>query len=392
MIPKIQLINSIKVSEEKYPNIETSQYHNFKSFDSFEFNIISLNNEFAWRYAYQTFDNDKDYNSMFINIKEVKEKNIIFILPQNFNIKKVGMTKNKIDLIYSFFNHYINIGDFSLIYGKTKTKITQFEIESDFFFSNCDNYNILTKNTNDKPTTIQKGKYIFTTLNLSNEEEIISFLKESNLINTEAPVPEWFDEIQMFDDKKQKQRIEENNKKINDLKEDNEEAEKIIEENNEFKSILYKQSEELVKSIFKILEDMLDCDLSEFKDNYKEDFLIIFDDVTFVGEIKGVNRNVSNSDLSQLDNHISEREDLLEKEIRFENLKPILIMNTFIKRHPYERPKVEEVTIKKAENKYGTLIITSLELLKLYEKLKKGDIKKEDILNRFKNEIGLFEV
>ena len=32
MIPKIQLINYNTVSDEKYPNIETSTYHTFKSF------------------------------------------------------------------------------------------------------------------------------------------------------------------------------------------------------------------------------------------------------------------------------------------------------------------------------------------------------------------------
>ena len=68
MIPSIQLINPKKVSEEKYMDIETSQYSNFKSFDSFEFNIINLNNELAWHYSYKNFKNDKDFMSMFINL------------------------------------------------------------------------------------------------------------------------------------------------------------------------------------------------------------------------------------------------------------------------------------------------------------------------------------
>ena len=103
MIPKIQLINYNTVSYEKYPNIETSVYHTFKSFDSFDFNIINLNNESSWHYSNKNFYHYKDYKSMFINIKKVLENNIIFILPQNFNIKNLGMMKNHLNLIYSFF-------------------------------------------------------------------------------------------------------------------------------------------------------------------------------------------------------------------------------------------------------------------------------------------------
>ena len=46
---------------------------------------------------------------------------------------------------------------------------------------------------------------------------------------------------------------------------------------------------------------------------------------------------------------------------------------------------------KKAEEKYGTLIITSLNFLELYEKFKNDEITTGEIKNRFKDEIGLFK-
>lgn len=48
--------------------------------------------------------------------------------------------------------------------------------------------------------------------------------------------------------------------------------------------------------------------------------------------------------------------------------------------------------IKCAETKYKYLIIDSLELLKLFEKFKKGEINTEEIKNRFNDEIGLFKL
>lgn len=128
----------------------------------------------------------------------------------------------------------------------------------------------------------------------------------------------------MFDDKEQKLQIKENEDKIKLLEEEITKAENILKENNYYKSILYKQGKPLVKVVFKMLEEMLNCELSKFKDVYKEDFLLEFDDVTFIGEIKGVN-SVKNKHLSQLDDHVSDREDYLKENDLEENIKPLLI-------------------------------------------------------------------
>ena len=195
----------------------------------------------------------------------------------------------------------------------------------------------------------------------------------------------------MFDDEEKKLFIEQRKQEIQLLEEEINTAENKLEENNYYKSILYKQDKPLVKVVFKMLEEILDYDLSEFDDVYKEDFLIEFNDITFIGEIKGVSSNVKKGHLGQLDDHVTDREDYLDENNKEEIIKPLLIINTFIKKNPYEREEVDETTIKKAEEKYGTLIITSLNFLELYEKFKNDEITTGEIKNRFKDEIGLFK-
>ena len=191
----------------------------------------------------------------------------------------------------------------------------------------------------------------------------------------------------MFDDLEQKQLIEENTNKINELKLKNENAQNKLDKNNEYKSILYKQSKPLEVSVREILQELLNYDLSDFEDIGHEDFLIEFDDVTFIGEIKGVKRNLTNNHLSELDVHFTRRQD----EVEDENLQPILIANRFINRPPYERDPVNHKQIELAENKYKCLIVDSYDLLRLFEKFKKEEINAKEIKDIFNREVGLFK-
>ena len=51
---------------------------------------------------------------------------------------------------------------------------------------------------------------------------------------------------------------------------------------------------------------MLKCNLSTFVDEKKEDFIIKKENITFVGEIKGINSNVGYNNISQAERHKSE--------------------------------------------------------------------------------------
>lgn len=193
----------------------------------------------------------------------------------------------------------------------------------------------------------------------------------------------------MFDDSKQKEIINENYSQIDKLCSEIEIAKEKLEKNNEYKSILYKQGKPLEKTVLKILGELLNHNLSKFIDEKREDFLIELNDVTFVGEIKGVKTNLKNKHLAQLNIHLEKR----REKIKDENLKPIIIINRFRDVHPDEREPIDEEQINFAINKYEhTLIITVEDLLKLYEEFKVKKIDSEEICGRFKNEEGLFKL
>lgn len=395
---KIQIISD----ENRYFNLDfenlaLSTINRFSALEAFDYTLIDLNYNKLWNYNKEQskFEEDTNIKTLTDSIKE--NDKIIIILPSNKEYKindtlssETKQIKNDTTIITKFLNDYFGIEEITLAYGVNETIINDEEIGSDFYFQDISNFKILTKNIISKPTTIQRRNYVLTTIQLSYGEDIKNFINQIFNPSVES-IPDWFDEIEMFDDKEQKLQIKENEDKIKSLEEDITTAENKLKENNYYKSILYKQGKPLVKVVFKMLEEMLNCDLSKFKDVYKEDFLLEFDDVTFIGEIKGVNSNVKNRHLSQLDDHVSDREDYLKENNLEENIKPLLIENTFIETKPSEREEVDDATIEKAKEKYQSLIITSIPFLELYQSFKKGEITTEEIKNRFKDEIGLFK-
>ena len=146
-----------------------------------------------------------------------------------------------------------------------------------------------------------------------------------------------------------------------------------LRENARIKSILYTNGDELAEVVFSILEKILACDLSEFVDEKKEDFLIKKDEYTIIGEIKGVTSNIKSEHISQVDVHYHGYLDKLAEESKCENVYQVLIMNPFRNKPLSERDPVHDTQILLAERN-GCLIIETVTLLKLYEKLIAGEI------------------
>lgn len=387
MKEKIQLIKYPPISPNNFKDITLSNFNNFHSLDSFNYNFISLNMPQIIK-PNQT--NINDFQSLKTNLNDSSNSKIIVILPQNLNVTSYGDIKNNLISVYNQIYEFYPLRQLKLIFGKNVTTIKENEFNADFYFSNLtDDCEIITKNSNNNVTSIEHEDIIYTTLDFKNTEDLLTFISfYEEFIGEDIETPDWFNEINMFDDLDQKQLIEENTDKILELETENKEAQEKLDKNNEYKSILYKQSKPLENAVRSILEELLDYDLSDFKDIGHEDFLIELDDVTFIGEIKGINKNVTTNHLSKLDVHFTRRQD----EIKDENLQPILIVNRFLDRKPEKREPVNQEQIKLAENKYKCLIIDSLELLRLFEKFKNGEIETESIKNRFNEEIGLFEL
>lgn len=387
MKEKIQLIKYPPISPSNFKDITLSNFNNFHSLDSFNYNFISLNMS---QIINPNQTNINDFQSLKTNLNDSSNSKIIVILPQNLNVTSYGDMKNHLISVYKQIYEYYPLNQLKLIFGKNVTNIQENEFNADFYFSNLtDDCTIITKNSNDNVTSIEHEDIIYTTLDFKNTENLLTFISfYEEFIGEDIEAPDWFSEINMFDDLDKKQLIKENTDKIQELETENKKAQEKLDKNNEYKSILYKKSTPLENAVRSILEELLDYDLSDFKDIGHEDFLIELDDVTFIGEIKGINKNVTTNHLSKLDVHFTRRQD----KIKDENLQPILIVNRFLDRKPEKREPVNQEQIKLAENKYKCLIIDSLELLILFEKFKNGEIETESIKNRFNEEIGLFEL
>lgn len=182
--------------------------------------------------------------------------------------------------------------------------------------------------------------------------------------------------------------IDKTKNEIKELKQIIEHAHLKIQENFKYKSILSTNGNELVTVVFEMFEKMLKCDLSSFVDEKKEDFVIKKEEVTFVGEIKGINSNVGYNNVSQAERHKAEYLDILEKEKRNENVKALLVINPLRKTPIVERETINQAQINYAKNN-EVLIITTEIFLHLYEKFVLGEISYDTIIKVFSEKIGL---
>ena len=349
-------------------------------------------------------------------IKNSEKCKNIFIIPldQEFSyieiafMDKFEKSINLRHMVKEFYNIISkNLVDLSLLelkYEITDTKIKDAFYPANFYFKTS--MDSLTKSKNSNKTTTLKidNTTYLTTLNFEFLEEdnfsslsdyvdfnkIILFLEEINLISNKSIIPEWIHEINLLNDKEKKQEISNQIETIERAHIKIEDAQKILNKNLHFKSILYSTGNELVNVVFEILEKILDYNLSDFKDNNHEDFLIKKPDITFIGEIKGVNGSIKSANISQLEVHYRSYLDGLEEEKIEEKVKALLIINPNKNRKLEEREKVHQNQIDLA-TRNESLIIQTYDLLKIFEAFEQKNLTTEKIEEVFINKIGLLE-
>lgn len=388
----IQVVSLRSVESEE--NFTFSKFSSPRSFDNFDINIIDLNNIEVWDFMGNHMQREygssyvADFRTLGEMVANTNEK-VIILLPKNFegelDIKNsVEKLLNTVGLIYS---SYIDI-----IYGPTITELNNVQVNSDFVFNKYYGFEKITESKKgNKATTVSSDNVIMTTIALDEDEYLGEFLIKTKLINmTNECLPEWMEDIRMFNDNEQFEIIQSKEQEISELREKISDAETILKENNRLKSILYTQSDELVEVVFEIFEELLDIDLSGFEDKKIEDMSFEVDGKVFVGEIKGITSNVKTTNLSQLDHHYTL---FMEDKSEYENkeIYRLLIINHQRTKAILDREPIHENQIKSAIEKYKILIIETNELLKLLEQCRSNTLTKVDIIKLFTG-VGVLKI
>lgn len=387
--------------------IDINNFNNLKSLDNYEINVFDLNNDHIWINKSKiegaptgdlVLSNDLiSIEKMIFNRRETK---ILVCLPQNLNYtyqyydkKYICELKNIINVMESILEQITNVDINDLYYENTYTEINGMNIQGAFVFPDYEDSITKSKDSR-KNTTINKYDIIFTALNLfeeKNTDVLVEFLKHIGVIDKPIEYPKWLQEYKFNDDQQLQDTIENAEAEIKKLNQKIFDSKNKLAENMKYKSILVTNSDELTKVIYEILEYIFEINLSTFVDEKKEDFLFDKEDICYIGEIKGVTSNIKSAHISQLDVHYYALQDRLEEDGIQKKIKKILIMNYERNREISSRNEVHNAQIELA-SKNNTLIIDTLNLLQLYEKLLKGNISKQEAIDYINSKIGLFNV
>lgn len=406
---KIQIISNLSLKFDSKHEITYSKISEPKTLASFDVNIFNLQDENLWCYKEQgtsVLDITKDFNSiknLIVNSNVAVSSVILF--PQNYvhrsyysiydkdYNKKIALKDELKNLRENLLNGLVPFdicGKFDLIYENSKTKLCDSEFTSSFCFLAHQGEVLSVSCDAEKATTIAFSNIILTTLKL-NGVSLDDFIKGIGLEKEKVEYPQWLLDFKCLDDEQQNLIVNTNNEIIENANKEIEKATEKLQENLKYKSILVTNGDELVSVVFNMLETMLSCDLSEFVDEKREDFVIKKEDVTFVGEIKGINTNVKNDNVSQAERHKSSYLDELEEQGMDENVKPLLVINPLRKTELENREPVNEKQVALAK-KYDVLIITTSVLLQIYERFVDNKITSEEILLALKDKTGMLEI
>ena len=284
----------------------------------------------------------------------------------------------------------IEFGNSWIIYNKTSSNINGNIIKSDFVFNNMKNSQSITYNKNKTSVTsiLYVNKY-FTTLNLSDENDYISFFETLGWNTIQEVIPEWLYNERFFDDDKLNTNKIELSKQLDDIKTKIGEIDKKLNDNLFYKTGLYKSGDKLVQVVNEILKQLVDYEPEKFTDLKEEDFLFENNKNVFIGEIKGINSNINRSNVTQTATHKNLYMEIDGNENK--HVYAIAIINRQRTRPLKERDEVSNDVIKLA--KINDVLLIKMEtLLKLFDNFRQNKISKDDVLNLFMSETGLLEL
>lgn len=389
----LQIISNRKFSRELVHGggITVSPLSAPRAMDDFAINILDLADESLWYYrGNQAVRVNEQANLISLRqiIYNTAQSKLVIVLPQNcpfvfdygFSSAYGGDRYRSSEEIKNILPAFVNIlekatgvslSPGTLLFEKTTTQLGSLKYAADF--SLVTDEGVKTRSTpSGKATTVLREGRLLTTLDiLETREKLDEFLRAIGLLQDKPIYPQWLLDYDAFDDAAQRSAIAQRQIQINQLELENAASKEKLAKNLRLKSILYTNGDDLVRLVYEILEALLDCDLSGFVDEKKEDFLIQKPSVTFVGEIKGVTSNVRSEHVAQVDTHCQGYLDRLEETGKKERVKPLLIISPLRTTPPPEREPVHEIQIALARRN-GCLIVETAALLRVYEFLSRG--------------------
>lgn len=396
---KIQIISYSTIFKINDPHISCtiSTFERPKSFDEFDLNIIDLNSPNLWSFSpeYQKCTEAVYHLRTLKEIMRNSKRGIfIIIMPTNIKVSVdySGCYTNQTVAIKDILKQVnqelstLVLSNIKLRYEISTTTIDEQNFYSDFIFDNVDGETIKWSNGG-KSTIVKHNERLYSTTlfikNATNDLEILVSFIVSRF--QKSDVPDWFNGFEYFDDAMLKNK----RNKLLDIYRQIEDIDRQIDENNKFKSILYSTGDELVGVVKEILVDIFKLTDSHFIDVKKEDFRFEFGDINFMVEIKGINTNVKNSNIAQCKKFVT---DLITKDDTKspDNVKGLLIINPQRDIELSKREPIHTEQISYAKNEV-ILIITTLELLKLYQAYTKDEVVSNKCFEIFKNNVGEFK-
>lgn len=402
---KVQIVSYAKKTETWPKYAECTTLEAPLSPDSFSYNFYDLTDNILWRFhgsQYVSINSIDDFQSVQTMLKKSSSAVNIVVLPQNLEFffdydpyyKRYDKQCNLKDIIYNLtdiLSKLIPTPFPRIYYENTTTTLNSHSIKASFCFENEKGSPFTFSDGSKKITTCKINDRLFlTTLNIFESPQTFeAFLNLIMPTGENETYPEWLYEVNVLDDQEQRDKIGQSEKIIGEEQAKIALAQEKLAANLKYKSILATNGDALVGVVFEILQELLNCDLSEFQDEHQEDFEIKKEDVTFIGEIKGVTSNVRSEHISQLDVHCQNYQDRLQEEGREETVKGLLIINHQRSSAPTERQVVHEIQIALADRNQS-LIVETQELLYLFEAKQMGRVEVSQICRAFKEMTGIF--
>lgn len=380
------------------------------TFDMYEINIIDLCDSTIWREKEgkpASINCINDFVSLSKLISDFQKSKLIIAFPQNETLyynywpsdKKYHNECCLKDMLESLKNGILgklipaSINRYSLKYENSVSRINGTEYASAFCFGTGDKARYTAIGSNN-PTVIELNERVCLAAIdfLESEAKMKNFLLDAGFLPKSRSIyPEWLCSMPMFNDKELVAGVAVCESEIQRLYEKKEEYGRRLIENLEYKSILCTNGLELVRDVFRILQQILACDLSKFIDEKKEDFRIELDSVVLIGEIKGVTSNIKSEHISQVDVHVQGYYDEAQEKGLTKAAKAILIMNPFRNKPLDDREPIHEIQLRLAKRN-DCLIIETITLLRIFEKFRNKELTVEQIVDKIIHTSGLLRI